>query len=91
MIAKAEFTNSKRNPRFVVTSLPVNSTKEAQRIYEDTYCARGDMENRIKEQQNYLFADRTSAEALGPVAVATSAAMALTWATVRALVSRRVS
>jgi hypothetical protein len=48
------------NPRFVVTSL----SKEAfdgQSLYEDMYCARGDMENRIKEQQLCLFADRTSA------------------------------
>ena len=47
------------NPRFVVTNI---SEKHhlAKRLYEEVYCARGDMENRIKEQQLYLFADRTS-------------------------------
>jgi len=59
VIAKAEFLEDGRNPRFVVTSL----TKEfagPQALYEEHYCARGDMENRIKENQLYLFADRTS-------------------------------
>lgn len=50
----------KSNPRFVVTSLGV-STIDARPLYEDLYCARGEMENRIKEQQLMLFADRTSA------------------------------
>ena len=60
VVAKAEWTQGKANPRFVVTSL---SRKEydARALYEDLYCARGDMENRIKECQTDLFADRTSA------------------------------
>jgi hypothetical protein len=59
VIAKAEWTGGAANPRFVVTSL---SAEEApQRLYEEIYCARGDMENRIKECQLDLFADRTSA------------------------------
>lgn len=59
VVGKAEALPGRRNPRFVVTSL---SEKEwdGRRLYEDLYCARGDMENRIKEQQLYLFADRTS-------------------------------
>ena len=48
------------NPRFIVTSLR-KSEVDARTLYEDVYCARGDMENRIKEQQLALFADRTSA------------------------------
>ena len=59
-IAKAEFLDKGANPRFVVTSLPTKRLA-AQALYEDFYCARGDMENRIKEQQLDLFADRTSA------------------------------
>ena len=47
------------NPRFVVTSLSAREIG-ARALYEDLYCARGDIENRIKEQQLYLFADRTS-------------------------------
>jgi hypothetical protein len=60
VIAKAEWTAGAANPRFVVTSM---SPEEAapQRLYEEIYCARGDMENRIKECQLDLFADRTSA------------------------------
>ena len=57
VIAKAEQTGDKSNPRFVVTTL----TGEARQLYEDVYCARGEMENRIKECQLDLFADRTSA------------------------------
>jgi hypothetical protein len=56
VIAKAEHSDQGSNPRFVVTSLP----GEAQTIYDEVYCARGEMENRIKEQQLGLFADRTS-------------------------------
>lgn len=56
VIAKAEHSDQGSNPRFVVTSLQ----GEAQTIYDDIYCARGEMENRIKEQQLGLFADRTS-------------------------------
>jgi len=66
VIAKAEHLDKGANPRFVVTSLngqemifPEPSRWTAQRLYEDFYCARGNMENRIKEQM-MLFADRTS-------------------------------
>jgi hypothetical protein len=58
VIAKAEHLEKGANPRFVVTSL-VAETWPAQALYEDLYCARGEMENRIKEQL-MLFADRTS-------------------------------
>lgn len=60
VIGKAEFLDKGSNPRFIVTSLPTERG-EARTLYEDFYCARGDMENRIKEQQLDLFADRTSA------------------------------
>ena len=64
VVAKAEHLgtgdDSKSNPRFVVTSLPL-AALEARALYETLYCARGEMENRIKEQQLMLFADRTSA------------------------------
>ena len=60
VVAKAEWTHGKANPRFVVTSLGTGEVK-ARRLYEKVYCARGDMENRIKECQADLFADRTSA------------------------------
>ena len=60
MVGKAEFLAKGANPRFVVTSLSPERLG-AQALYEDFYCARGDMENRIKEQQLDLFADRTSA------------------------------
>lgn len=56
IIVKAEHTLQGANPRFVVTNLP----GEAQWLYDEVYCARGEMENRIKEQQLDLFADRTS-------------------------------
>jgi hypothetical protein len=59
VIAKAEYTCDKENPRFVVTTLSPRRWA-AKRLYEQLYCARGEMENRIKEQQLYLFADRTS-------------------------------
>lgn len=59
VIGKAEHLRKGANPRFVVTSLPPERV-DARTLYEDQYCARGDMENRIKEQQLYLFADRTS-------------------------------
>jgi Transposase DDE domain group 1 len=60
VIAKAEWTHGGPNPRFVVTSLSAAAC-EARRLYEDLYCARGELENRIKECQLDLFADRTSA------------------------------
>ncbi|MFO1079731.1 MAG: IS1380 family transposase [Reyranellaceae bacterium] len=59
VIAKAEWTGGEANPRFIVTSLGREEV-EAQHLYEKVYCARGDMENRIKECQADLFADRTS-------------------------------
>ena len=59
VVAKAEHIDGKSNPRFLVTSLEAQ-TWAAQPLYEDLYCARGDMENRIKEQF-MLFADRVSA------------------------------
>ena len=60
VIAKAEWTNGEANPRFIVTSLRKSEVK-ARWLYERVYCARGEMENRIKECQLDLFADRTSA------------------------------
>jgi len=60
VIAKAEHLEKGSNPRFVVTSIRVEQF-DAQTLYEQEYCARGEMENRIKEQQLYLFADRVSA------------------------------
>jgi DDE family transposase len=59
VVGKAEHLPDKSNPRFVVTSYPVERMSAAA-LYEQLYCARGDMENRIKEQQLGLFADRTS-------------------------------
>ena len=57
MIARLEVTTQGRNPRFIVTNL----NGDARQLYDQVYCARGEMENRIKEQQPGLFADRTSA------------------------------
>jgi hypothetical protein len=59
VVAKAEWTEGEANPRFVVTSLQRDHSK-AKYLYEKVYCARGDMENRIKECQLDLYADRTS-------------------------------
>ena len=59
VVGKAEYLAKGENPRFIVTSIASEET-EARELYEDFYCARGDMENRIKEQQLGLFADRTS-------------------------------
>jgi len=59
VVGKAEYLAKGENPRFVVTSIS-SEEKDARILYEDFYCARGDMENRIKEQQLGLFADRTS-------------------------------
>ena len=56
VIAKIEHTSKGSNPRYIVTNL----TGEPQSLYDKCYCARGNMENRIKEQQLALFADRTS-------------------------------
>jgi hypothetical protein len=56
VIVKAEHTALGSNPRYVVTNL----TGDPQALYDELYCARGEMENRIKEQHLDLFADRTS-------------------------------
>jgi len=70
VIGKAEILLKGNNPRFIVTNLPAEGFKDDGRAdrfvpaasYENFYCARGDMENRIKEQQLDLFADRTSTQ-----------------------------
>ncbi len=63
VVGKAEHLAKGANPRFVVTSL---SPEEygAQTLYEQEYCGRGDMENRIKEKQRMLFADRVSCQTM---------------------------
>ena len=66
---KAEWTTGEANPRFVVTSLSPEDAAP-QPLYEEIYCARGDMENRIKEYQLDLFADRTSAATSAPTSCA---------------------
>jgi hypothetical protein len=73
VIGKAEILPKGENPRFIVTNLPNDGfvPDQAQRFaaaacYENFYCARGDMENRIKEQQLDLFADRTSTHYMDP-------------------------
>jgi hypothetical protein len=63
VVAKAEHLAKGANPRFVVTSLPA-ADRPARPLYEDDYCGRGEAENRIKEQQLHLFADRTSARTM---------------------------
>jgi len=63
VVGKAEYIPGKENQRFVVTSLS-SCVVPAQELYEQMYCARGDMENRIKEQQLDMFADRSSAETM---------------------------
>lgn len=71
VIGKAEVTNGKKNPRYIVTDLtgaewwaqPAGAREtfgSGQGLYEEFYCARGEMENKIKEQQLDMFADRTS-------------------------------
>jgi len=60
VLGKAEWTRGEANPRFIVTSLKATRGSAAF-LYEDVYCARGDMENRIKECQLDLMADRTPA------------------------------
>ncbi len=59
VVAKAEWTGGESNPRFIVTSLK-RAEAAARFLYEKVYCARGELENRIKECQGDLFADRTS-------------------------------
>lgn len=61
VIGKAEHTGDKANPRFIVTSLG-KEAHAARELYEELYCARGECENRIKEAQLDLFADRLSTE-----------------------------
>ena len=63
VVAKAEHLEKGSNPRFVVTTIEKKEAG-ARELYEDLYCARGEMENRIKEQQMGLFADRTSSHTL---------------------------
>jgi cytochrome c-type biogenesis protein CcmH/NrfG len=63
VVGKAEHLAKGSNPRFVVTSLSSDAF-DAATLYEQEYCGRGDMENRIKEQQLGLFADRTSCQTL---------------------------
>ena len=63
VIGKAEWTKGEANPRFIVTSLSKAETN-ARFLYQKVYCARGEMENRIKECQGDLFADRTSTATL---------------------------
>ncbi|MGH9601440.1 MAG: IS1380 family transposase [Terriglobales bacterium] len=63
VVGKAEHLAKGANPRFVVTSL-ASEECDARALYEDRYCARGEMENRIKEQQLCLFADRTSCHSM---------------------------
>jgi len=66
VIGKAEWTKGNANPRFIVTSLKPDVWR-ARPLYEDLYCARGEMENRLKECQGDLFADRTSARRCAPI------------------------
>ncbi len=63
VVGKAEHLEKGANPRFVVTSLDPEEFA-AQTVYESEYCGRGNMENRIKEQQLFLFADRTSCQTM---------------------------
>ena len=63
VVGKAEYLAKGKNPRFIVSSLSIEE-QTGRSLYEGVYCARGDMENRIKEQQLDLFADRTSTHAM---------------------------
>lgn len=63
VVGKAEYLGKGANPRFIVTNVSRQGV-DAQRLYETVYCARGEMENRIKEQQMDLFADRTSSHGM---------------------------
>jgi hypothetical protein len=63
VIAKEEWTKGEANPRFIVTSL-AREEHQSRHLYEKIYCARGDMENRIKECHLDLYADRTSARTM---------------------------
>ena len=61
VVAKVEYLPRRENPRFIVTSVPLEEC-DGRTLYEEVYCARRDMANRIKEQQLGLFADRTSSK-----------------------------
>ena len=63
MIARVVHSRHGENPRFIVTSLPID-THDGRELHENLYCARGNMENCIKEQQHDLFADRVCAQTL---------------------------
>lgn len=63
VVGKAEHLAKGPNPRFIITSLAADAF-DARTLYEQEYCGRGDMENRIKQQQLALFADRTSCHTL---------------------------
>ena len=63
VVGKAEHLAKGENPRFVVASLNAEAF-DAQTLYEQEYCARGNMENRIKEKKLYLFADRVSCQTM---------------------------
>ncbi len=63
VVAKAERLSGKANRRFVVTSLPADQF-DTRTVYADLFAARGDMENRVKEQQLGMFANRTSAHTM---------------------------
>lgn len=63
VVGKAEHLSKGANPRFIVSNIP-SSERGAKELYEQVYCARGEMENRIKEQQLCLFADRTSCRSM---------------------------
>jgi hypothetical protein len=63
VVAKAEHLSEGANPRFIVTNLDIKSWG-ARKLYEDLYCARGNMENRIKEQKLFMFADRLSSHTI---------------------------
>jgi Transposase DDE domain group 1 len=63
VVAKAEWTQSEADPRFIVTSLPADVI-EARTLHEAIYCKRGEMENRIRETKSDLFGDRTSASTM---------------------------
>ena len=63
VVGKAQYLAKGPNPRFVVTNLSADRA-DAKHLYEKLYCARGNMENRIKEQQLGLFTDRTSSTTL---------------------------
>ena len=63
MVGKAEHLSKGANPRFMVTNIPTTE-RAAKELYEQNDCGRGEMENRIKEQQLCLFADRTSCKTL---------------------------